>query len=192
MRDTRFLPKPPSLRLQDVADLVGASILRGDPNTWIDGAAPLDSAGPGDLSFLDNPKYVSHLAGTRAAACLCQKRYVDRVPEHVAVLESAEPYRAYGLYLAKAFPAALRPQGLFEGGGAFGTVHSQAKLEDHVRVEPGAVVGAHAEIGRGTLISAGAVVGEGVAIGRDCSISSIPALVSGRTASAFRLRQAVT
>ena len=85
----------------------------------IAGAAPLDTASEGDLSFLDNPKYVKHLATTRAAACLCQKRYADRVPEHVAVLETAEPYRAYSLYLARAYPAALRPIGfLRDGSGA--------------------------------------------------------------------------
>jgi UDP-3-O-[3-hydroxymyristoyl] glucosamine N-acyltransferase len=39
-----------------------------------------------------------------------------------------------------------------------------------VRVEPGAVVGARAEIGRGTVIGAGAVIGEAVAIGRECRI----------------------
>ena len=52
-----------------------------------------------------------------ATACLCQKRYVDRVPEHVAVLETAEPYRAYSLYLAHAFPSALRPTGFFDATG---------------------------------------------------------------------------
>jgi len=41
-----------------------------------------------------------------------------------------------------------------------------------VRIEPGAVVGARAEIGRGTVISAGTVIGEAVAVGRDCSIGA--------------------
>ena len=41
-----------------------------------------------------------------------------------------------------------------------------------MRVEPGAVIGARAEIGRGTVISAGAVIGEAVAIGRDCVVGA--------------------
>ena len=172
MRDTRFFPSPPHLRLAEVAELTGARLLRGDPETVIVGAAPLETAGEGEISFLDNPRYVKHLATTRAAACLCQKRYADRVPERVAVLESAEPYRAYSLYLAKAYPTALRPAGFFHDTQLSGTVHPAAKLEDHVRVEPGAVVGARAEIGRGTVISAGAVIGEAVAIGRDCHVGA--------------------
>jgi UDP-3-O-[3-hydroxymyristoyl] glucosamine N-acyltransferase len=172
MRDTRFFPAPAPLRLAEVAELTGARLLRGDADAVIKGAAPLEAADDGDLSFLDNPKYVEHLATTRATACLCQSRYAKRVPDRVAVLETAEPYRAYSRYLAKVFPAALRPSGFFGKADQAGTVHPDARLEAGVRVELGAVVGARAEIGAGTLVSAGAVIGEGVAIGRDCAIGA--------------------
>ena len=172
MRDTRFFPTPPSLRLAEVAELSGAQLVRGSPETPIEGAAPLESAGDREVTFLDNPRYVEHLAKTRAAACFCQKRYIARVPEHVAVLESAEPYRAYSLYLARAYPTALRPAGFFEDQEVSGTIHPRAVLEDGVRVEPGAVVGARAEIGRGTIVSAGAVIGDAVAVGRDCYVGA--------------------
>ncbi|HWT29400.1 MAG TPA: LpxD N-terminal domain-containing protein, partial [Propylenella sp.] len=97
------------MRLDQVAELVGASLERGDPATLIRGAAPLEAAGPGDLTFLDNPKYVKYLAGTHGTACLCEPRYRERVPARVAVLEVRDPYRAYSIYLANAYPSALRP-----------------------------------------------------------------------------------
>lgn len=160
------------MRVSEVAHLVGATLVRGDPDALIVGSAPLEAAGEGEISFLDNPKYVKHLAKTRATACLCQGRYAARVPAHAAVLEAAEPYRAYSAYLAKAYPSALRPSGFFGDSELSGIVHPRALLEDGVRVEPGAVVGARAEIGRGTVISSGAVIGEGVAVGRDCYIGA--------------------
>lgn len=172
MHDTRFFPAPASMRLGDVAALVGATLKRGDPETLIYGAAPLEAAGEGELCFLDNPKYVKHLAGTKAAACLCQPRYSERVPDKVAVLETAAPYRAYSTYLAQAYPFAMRPSGFFGPSALSGTVHPEARLEEGVRVEPGAVVGARAEIGRGTVISAAAVIGQGVAVGRDTTIGA--------------------
>jgi UDP-3-O-[3-hydroxymyristoyl] glucosamine N-acyltransferase len=172
MRDSRFFPAPQPLRLAELAEFVEARLLRGDPDATVAGAAPLESAGKGDITFLDNPKYVRHLAATRATACLCQERYAERAPEHVAVLVTEEPYRAYSRYLAYAFPAALRPAGFFGAPDSGGTVHPDARLEDGVRIEPGAVVGARAEIGRGTVISAGTVIGEAVAVGRDCSIGA--------------------
>jgi UDP-3-O-[3-hydroxymyristoyl] glucosamine N-acyltransferase len=172
MRDTRFFPSPPVLRLSEIAELVGAKLVRGDPNALIRRAAPLETAGEGEITFLDNPKYVRHLAATRATACLCDERYADRAPGHVAVLLSGDPYRAYGLYLARIYPDALRPSGAFGATSLSGTVHPEARLEDDVRVEPGAVIGARAEIGRETIVAAGAVIGEAVAIGRACSIGA--------------------
>jgi UDP-3-O-[3-hydroxymyristoyl] glucosamine N-acyltransferase len=174
MGDRRFFPSPSPLRLAEIATLVGATLVRGDPDAAIVGAGPLQTAGEGEISFLDNVKYVKHLATTRAAACLCPPRYADRVPAHVAVLETADPYRAYSRYLAEAYPQAMRPEGAFrsDGGRVEGVVHPKARLEDGVRVEPGAVIGADAEIGRGTVIAAGAVVAAGVAIGRDCFVGS--------------------
>jgi UDP-3-O-[3-hydroxymyristoyl] glucosamine N-acyltransferase len=172
MHDPRFIPAANPLSLAKVAELVGAKLLRGDPETVIRGAAPLEAAGEGDLSFLDNPKYVKHLADTRASACLCHARYADRAPLRVSVLETADPYRAYSAYLAAAYPAALRPTGFFGRTAAKGVVHPEAHLEDNVRIEPGGVVGARAEIGRGTIVSAGAIIGEAVAIGRNSFIGA--------------------
>lgn len=160
------------MRVSEIAEIVGATVARGDADTLILGAAPLQSAGEGEISFLDNPKYVKFLETTRCAACFCQERYVDRMPAHVAVLRTPEPYRAYSTYLARAYPTALRPRAPFGATELAGTVHPEARLEDGVRVEPGAVVGARAEIGRGTIVSANAVIAEGVAIGRDCFIGA--------------------
>ena len=172
MRDTRFFPAPPPLRLADIAELVGARLTRGAPDAEIRGAAPLEAAAEGEIGFLDNPKYLKQLAATRATACFCQPRHAARVPAGVAILETDEPYRAYSMYLARAYPTALRSSGVYGGMPAAvrGVVHPDAILEDGVRVEPGAVVGAQAEIGRGTVIAAGAVVAEAVAIGRDCHV----------------------
>jgi UDP-3-O-[3-hydroxymyristoyl] glucosamine N-acyltransferase len=176
MQDPRFIPAPVPMRVGAVAELVGATLVRGDPDAMIVGAAPLEGAREGEIAFLDNPKYVRYLAGTRAAACLCQARYAARVPAHVAVLQAEEPYRAYSVYLRNAYPAAMRPSGFFGKSELAGIVHPDACLEEGVRVEPGAVVGARAEIGRGTVIAAGAVVGEAVAIGRDCFVGANAAI----------------
>ena len=89
------------------------------------------------------------------------------------MLESAEPYRAYASISRHAYPAALRPPALSSTAAARPAfVHPDARLEDGVCVEPGAVVGARAEIGRGTVVAAGAIIGEAVAIGRDCFVGA--------------------
>jgi UDP-3-O-[3-hydroxymyristoyl] glucosamine N-acyltransferase len=58
-----------NITLADIADRVGG-VLRGDGALVIRGAAGLGEAGPGDITFLSNPKYRSQLATTKAGAVL--------------------------------------------------------------------------------------------------------------------------
>ena len=51
-------------------------------------------------------------------------------------------------------------------------MHPLARLEAGVTVDPGAVIGPHAEIGSGTMVGASAVIGPHVRIGRDCAIGA--------------------
>lgn len=189
MSDPNFFTRPRPASLREIAVWTGARLVddaRAD--LLITGLGPLDTAGPTELTFLDNKKYASQLESTRAGACLVHPSFVARVPAGVAALETADPYRAFATVLAKLFPAALRLEG--PEGGDVGTsaasahVHPSAKLEPGVTVETGAVVGARAEIGTGTVISANAVIGHDVRIGRNGYVGAnatvIHALVGNR------------
>jgi UDP-3-O-[3-hydroxymyristoyl] glucosamine N-acyltransferase len=63
-------------------------------------------------------------------------------------------------------------------------VHPSALIEEDVRIEPGAVIGREAQVGRGTTVAAGALIGYRVTIGRGCYIgpgaSIVHALVGDR------------
>jgi UDP-3-O-[3-hydroxymyristoyl] glucosamine N-acyltransferase len=171
----------------EIAALTHAKLRDGDPSDRrIGNVAPLDAAGPSDLSFLDNSKFLGELAGTRAGACLIAPRFAAAAPRRLAVLETAYPYPGFVVVTRKLFPDALRPSSLFgvSGHAAGAQVHATARLESGVTVDPLAVIGPHAEIGAGTVIAAGAVIGPGVRIGRGCAIgagaSILHALVGDR------------
>jgi UDP-3-O-[3-hydroxymyristoyl] glucosamine N-acyltransferase len=131
----------------------------------------LEDAGPQDLSFLDNRKYLPQLETTRAGACLVQPAYAERVPAGTTPLVTAKPYRGFAKALAKFYPAAMWPT-VAEAGGPLG-VHPRARLEEGVIVEPGAIIGPEAQIGSGTRIAAGAIIGRRVCIGRNCYIGAL-------------------
>jgi UDP-3-O-[3-hydroxymyristoyl] glucosamine N-acyltransferase len=84
------------------------------------------------------------------------------------VLVAREPYRAFVAVASLLFADALRPSTLYAGPAvaADATVHPTARLEVDVKIEPGAVVGAHCEIGTGTVIGPGATLGPHVRVGR--------------------------
>jgi UDP-3-O-[3-hydroxymyristoyl] glucosamine N-acyltransferase len=168
MPDPVFFVAPGPVALSTIADWANAEIVRGDPASTITGVAPVEDAFPGSLVFFDNTAYLDKLSETRAAACLVGRKHKDKVPEGVAVLVCAEPYRAWGMVLAKLYPAAMVPKSATaQGVSDRASIDPSASLEDGVTVEAGAVIGAGAEIGRGTAIRANAVIGDGVRIGRE-------------------------
>ncbi len=170
-----FFASSRALTIAEIATLTRAEPRAGAPlDRPIANIAPLDTAGAGDISFLDNAKYLDALAATRAGACLLTPRFLPVAPPRLAVLVTKEPYRAFVAVARALFPAALRPSSLFEAGcrAAAAQVHPSARLEADVTVDPLAVIGPRAEIGSGTLIAAGAVIGPGVTIGRNCAIGA--------------------
>ena len=170
MEHPGFFERAAPVRLQDLADKVGAQLGPGvDPEFLIHNVKPLLDAGLGDLSFFDNRKYLPQLQETRASACLVAPAFADRVPKGTSVLLSAAPYRAFALALQNLYPEAMTPKAAMAERDA-PAVHPTAKLEEGVRIEPGAVIGREAQIGRGTTVAAGALVGYRVTVGRGCYI----------------------
>jgi UDP-3-O-[3-hydroxymyristoyl] glucosamine N-acyltransferase len=175
MRHHRFFSEPPRLTLADIAEMTGAVLVNSErAQVTVAGLAVLDEAGPSHLTFLDNSRYASQLAGCHAAACLVSRRFESEVPAKVAALRVADPYRAFVAVARRLHADALSPP--LQAGGAgispAAVVHPTAKLEDDVSVEPHAVIGPYVEIGTGSIIGPGAVIGPHVTIGRGCSIGA--------------------
>jgi UDP-3-O-[3-hydroxymyristoyl] glucosamine N-acyltransferase len=173
MSKPSFFTQIQTLTLRHVAEIARASLPEGTDGTReLTGVAPLETAGPSDLAYMDNPAYAAALATTRAGACLVSRRFAAKVPKTTVAIVAPEPYRAFAQVLAVLFPSAMRPGSAFDARGISpGTfVHPTARLEHGVTVDPGAVIGPGAEIGTGTLVGAQSVIGPQVRIGRDCSI----------------------
>ncbi|MBF0095456.1 MAG: UDP-3-O-(3-hydroxymyristoyl)glucosamine N-acyltransferase [Alphaproteobacteria bacterium] len=169
MADPRFFKLAGPFSLAYLAGLVGAQL--GDEargSAVAKDVAPLDRAGPDDVSFLDNRKYVDVFATSKAGACIVHPGLVSRAPAGMALLISLEPYRAYALIAAAFYPEAA-PDGWISPGA---TVDPSAVVGRGTRVEAGAVIGAGVEIGRGCRIAPNAVIEHGVVIGDDCVVGA--------------------
>ena len=170
-----FFHRASGLTVGEIASLTGAQPGDGAQLARrIANIAPLDLAGPGDLTYIDSEKFADMLTSTRADACLMTERFVNRAPGTVVVLRTREPYRAFVAVARALFPASLRPSSLFEADGVASQafVHASARLESGVIVDPGAVIGPRAEVGARTVVAATAVIGPDVSIGRDCAIGA--------------------
>ncbi len=174
MTDSSFFPQAGTLSLRQVVEMAGAQLPEGSDGEFVlTGVAPLESAGPGDLAYMDNAAYGAILSQTKAGVCLVTPRFAAKVPAGTIAIVTPLAYRVFAQAMALLFPSAMRPGSFFDATGISpgSSVHPTARLEHGVRVDPGAVIGPGAEIGSGTIIGAHAVIGPQVRIGRDCSIS---------------------
>src|SRR5262249_23981854 len=162
-----------SLTLAEIASLTGAVARDGAALAHrITGIAPIDHAGPGDLTFIDNPKFAASLAVTKAGAVLTTERFENHVPAGVNLLRTREPYRAFVMVAREFYRDRLRPTSPYEADGVMpgAHVHPSAHLGAGVAVDPGAVIGPRVVVGAGTFIGANTVIGADVRIGCDCAI----------------------
>jgi UDP-3-O-[3-hydroxymyristoyl] glucosamine N-acyltransferase len=79
MTEPLFFKSAKSLTIAEIAALTGAEAgPQALPGRRISGVAPLDTATPRDLAFLDNPRYLDQIGSTRAGACLVAPRLPRR------------------------------------------------------------------------------------------------------------------
>lgn len=172
MEHPGFFERAGPFTLADVAKAAGATLgSDANPNLLIDDVRPLSEAAENHVTFIDtNKKFLSQVDTTRAGACLITPQVASRLPKSTAALTTPQPYHGFARSLALFYPASLYPMTAKPGALP---VDPSARLEEGVLVEPGAIIGAEAQIGRGTRVAAGAVIGARVAIGRDSYVGAL-------------------
>lgn len=154
--------------LQQIADAVGARLI-GDGKVEIGGLASIKSAGPQDLIFVENEKYLSPALQSPAGAILAGV-FAASVSVGRPVLISDQPKLAFA---RAARLLCEQPQAENARSGNVhpaAVVHVSAALADGVCIEARVVVGERVRIGEGTRIGTGCAIGAGVTIGKDCKI----------------------
>lgn len=154
-----------ALTLDAVAQLVGGR-LEGPADLAVDGIAPLDEAGPGQLGLLALRRYARHLPSSRAGAFLVASDLAALLPAGAPRVVVDAPYPALRTLLmhfipVSPAPAAVHPTAVMGRG---------ARLGDGVRVDPYAVIGEGAVIGDGTRIGAHCVLGDRTSVGSRCTL----------------------
>jgi UDP-3-O-[3-hydroxymyristoyl] glucosamine N-acyltransferase len=165
--DPRFFRRTGPHPLAAVAAAAGAVAPTG-VELLLSGIAPLQTAGPDEVSFLDNRRYAAELAATRAGAVLVRPEMEGRVPPGTVPLVTPEPYVGWARVAALFHP----PPPLKPGVHPSAVIDPQARIDPSVEIGPLVVIGAHAEIGPRCRIGPGAVIGEGVVMGEDCRIGA--------------------
>jgi len=165
------------MRLSELAQKTGAQIEGNVDDLEITGAAGLDIAAPGQVTFLANRKYTQHVARTRASAI-----YVGEdveVKREIAVLRARDPYLAYTRALRlfhqePAFAPFKHPTAVIDPSaqlseeawiGACVFIGRDVEIGAGVRIYPNVTVYDNVRIGANSVIHSGAVIRENTLIG---------------------------
>src|SRR3954462_6094432 len=134
----------------------------------LSGVAPLQTAGPNEVSFLDNRRYASALDQTSAGAVIVHPDMAARVPVGTVAIRTTEPYAAWARVAALFYPVPPVSPGIHPSA----IVAEGALVDPSAEVGPLSVIETGAEIGPGCRIGPCAVIGTGVIVGRDCRLGA--------------------
>jgi UDP-3-O-[3-hydroxymyristoyl] glucosamine N-acyltransferase len=136
--------------------------LEGGADPELTGTAPLDHAGPHDLTILSAAQYAADAANTAAGAVLVTEALSDRLDPGMPRIVVGDVRRALIVVLPLLYPP-VRP----EPG-----IHETAVVGEGADIAPDASIAAHAVVGPGTAVAAGAVIAAHAVVGRDCRIGA--------------------
>jgi|ERR1043166_1341580 UDP-3-O-[3-hydroxymyristoyl] glucosamine N-acyltransferase len=167
------------MKLSQLAATTGAQFQSSDGDLEVTGAAGLEQATPGQVTFLSNPRYTPKIAATGASAIFVADGVEVPRPD-LAVLRAKDPYLAFTRALiafnpSAAFASYRHPTAVIDSSSH---VPKEAFLDAHVAIGKNVTLGArvrlHAnvtiydnvEIGDDTEIHSGVAVRENTVIGK--------------------------
>ncbi|XQA73677.1 UDP-3-O-(3-hydroxymyristoyl)glucosamine N-acyltransferase [Xanthomonas sacchari] len=149
----------------EIAERFGLQV-HGDGSVAVHGVATLAQAGPGQLSFLANPRYRAQLADSTAAIVVLRADDAEAAPG--TALIARDPYVAFAKIAALFDVAPLRPPG----------IHPSASIDPSAQIAASAHIGAFVSIGARSVVGEGCVIGPGCVIGEDCQVGAGSELIA--------------
>jgi UDP-3-O-[3-hydroxymyristoyl] glucosamine N-acyltransferase len=172
------------LTLASLVDRLGGRLI-GDPDWVIAGLAPLQSAGPDQISFLSHPKYQSQLAASQAGCVIVAPDFEAQAILGRAAIVTDEPY----LYFARLTRLWKQTQQPHLGP----RIHPTAVIDPDASVAEDAVIGPLCVVERGARVGSGSVLKSRVTLSEGCSVGERcilhPGVVVGADGFGFALHQ---
>lgn len=146
------------MKLSALASALHARLENGSPETEISGLNGIEQAGPGELTFVSNPKYASAARSTRAGAVIVSEDFPALA---TAMLRTKDPYLTFARALELFHPPARYQPGIHPTA----VVDSSARIGANAHIGPYVVIGENVEIGANAVLLAHVVIYRGAKIG---------------------------
>jgi UDP-3-O-[3-hydroxymyristoyl] glucosamine N-acyltransferase len=149
-----------TMKLSQIASALNARLDNSSADTEIIGLNGIEQAGPGELTFVANPKYAAAARLTKASAVIVAEDF-PAIP--AAMLRAKDPYLAF----AHALELFHQPFRYAPGVHPTAVVHPTAKIGRGAHLGPYVVVDENIEIGDHAVLLAHVVIYRGTKIGEN-------------------------
>lgn len=146
------------MKLSEIASALQARLENGSPDTEIKGLNGIEEAGPGELTFVSNPKYVAAAQTTKASAVIVAENFPAI---SAAMLRVKDPYLSFARTLELFHPAKPYPPGIHPTA----VIDPSARIGKDAHIGPYVVIGPNVRIGTNAVLLAHVVIYQGAQIG---------------------------
>lgn len=163
----------PEMTLSEIAALVDGRV-RGDASAVISGVASIEDAGPGDIVFVAEKKYLKLVGATKAGAVLVSQE--AECGANIVIVKNPQLAfaRLLDVFRPQILPApGIHPKAEVHKGAVIGkdvSVGAFAVIEDGARIAERAIIFSGVYVGRNASIGADAILYPGVAVREDCAV----------------------
>ncbi len=172
--------------INQIAQLVDGDVA-GDGDLKINMLGKIQEAGPGQISFLSNPKYESHLYSTQASAVIVKKDFLPKKELKTTLVRVDDPYATFTQLLEEYHKTiSFEKEGIEEPSflgkgsttgdkvyrGAFSYIGENVQVGNNVKIYPHAYIGDHVVLGDNTIVYSGAKLYAHTKVGKNCVLHS--------------------
>jgi UDP-3-O-[3-hydroxymyristoyl] glucosamine N-acyltransferase len=149
--------------LKQLAELTGGR-LEGDGDIIIESAAPIETAGNGEITFVANDKYLKFLKTTAASAVVLHEKVETSLPN---IIRHTNPYYAFALILDHLYPEIVSvPAGIDKSA----VIDNSAVIGDNCTVGALSYIGRSSRLGKKVTVYPQVHIGNEVVIGDNCRL----------------------
>jgi len=175
-----------SFTAQQIALLIQGK-LEGEATAVVKQFGKIESAMPGEISFLANPKYEDFLYTTKASVIIVNESLVLKHKIEATLIRVPDAYAAFATLLTKyqemknenlvgiqtpSFIASTAQLGEQNFIAAFAYVGENVQTGNNVKIFPNAVIGENVSIGNNVTLHAGVIIYSDCVLGNNITIHS--------------------
>ncbi|RDU60596.1 UDP-3-O-(3-hydroxymyristoyl)glucosamine N-acyltransferase [Helicobacter sp. MIT 14-3879] len=123
------------------------------------GLAPLESASPRHVSYINQEHYVKELKDSKAGAVLIKESLLGKIPSYIQPLVVENPHLAFALLSQ-----------LFAKRDFVNCEYSESNIHESASIAKGVSIGKNVHIGAHTVVMSNVVLADNVSIGEHCKI----------------------